>query len=103
MSKSRIARKWQMENIPVKAYHHAVVKIKQLFCLHGSYVYLELTTQHRPESGKSISFARGCKKCGWITHNGGYGMPKIGRNSYDKTYLKITDKNDVLLSEERKS
>ena len=92
-------RKWHSHNIPLKAWHSFLIKLRQLFCLHGDYVYLEITTQRKPEGGKSISFCRGCKKCGWVSHNGGYGMPKLGRNSYDRTYLKITDKNDVLLSD----
>lgn len=83
----------------LKAWHHLIVKMKQLFCLHGDYVYLELTTQATPATGKVISFAAGCKRCGFVNHKGGYGMPKIGRNSYDKTYLKITDKHDRLLSD----
>jgi len=84
----------------LKARHHLKLKVKQLFCLHGDYAYLEITTQRKPEGGKVVNFARGCKKCGWInTANPYAGMPRTLRNSYDRTYLKITDKNDVLLSD----
>ena len=99
MSKTKIARKWQRENVLLKKYHYFLATAKQLFCNHASLVYLEQTTQSTPKDGKHISFATGCKKCGWVKHNGGYGMPKIGRNSYDRTYLRITDKNDTLLSD----
>lgn len=88
------------QNVTLKAYHHFLLKIRQLFCLHGKYVYLELTTQREPKGGKVISFATGCERCGWINMpHGGYGMPRTLRNSYDKTYLKITNKHDALLSE----
>lgn len=91
------------DNNKLKAYHHFKLKIKQLLCLHGDYAYLEITTQRKPKTGKIISFARGCKKCGWIHGSSvSAGLPKTLRNSYDKTYLKITDKNDILLSESSK-
>lgn len=99
-----LRRKWHSENIPLKAWHHFKLKIRQLFCFHGKYAYLELTTQRKEDSGNLIVFARGCKKCGWINTAHGYaGMPRTLRNSYDETYLKITDKNDSLLSEKGKS
>lgn len=86
------------QHVPLKAYHHLKLKLRQLFCLHGDYAYLEITTQRKPEFGKTISFAKGCKKCGWINMaHPCYGMPRTLRNSYDRTYLRITDKHDVLL------
>lgn len=95
-----LRRKWHSENIPLKAWHHLKLKVKQLFCIHGSYVYLDVTTQRKEESGNVMVFARGCKKCAWISTSLPYaGMPRILRNSYDETYLKITDKHDVLKSE----
>ena len=99
MSKTKTARKWQRENVPLKRYHYFLATVKQLFCVHASLVYLEITTQSTPDGGRLISFASGCKRCGWVKHNGGYGMPKIGRNSYDRIYLKITNTNDTLLSD----
>lgn len=88
------------QNNRLKAYHHFKLKLKQLICIHGDYVYLEVTTQKKPANGKHISFAVGCKNCGWINTSGSvFGMPRTLRNSYDTTYLKITDKNDVLLSD----
>ena len=88
------------DNKQLKAWHHFKLKVKQFFCLHGDYAYLEITTQAKREHGNIISFARGCKKCGWINMaHPGYGMPRTMRNSYDRTYLKITDKHDKLWSD----
>lgn len=100
MSKNRRSTKWSREDVLLKAWHHFKLKIKQALCLHGDYSYLELTTQRTPDSGKVITFARGCRKCGWINTAMPYdGMPRTMRNSYDRTYLKITSKDDRLLSD----
>jgi len=103
MGKTKRSTNWSRNNIPLKTYDNFKLKMKQLICLHGDYVYLELTTQNKRDNGNVMVFARGCKKCGWINCSHPYaGMPRTQRNSYDKTYLKITDKHDNLLSDKVK-
>lgn len=100
MRRTRVSTNWSRNDIPLKAWHHFKLKLKQLFCLHGRYVYLKVTTQRKQEGGNVVVYGVGCKKCGWMSTYCGYaGMPRTLRDSYDRTYLKITNKHDVLLSD----